>query len=151
MYGVILGDGCLTNEQSYGYISLHKENKKHILEKAEKYFQSKFVRSRVETKDNTSRLYLNKNVNLPFKYSDVYANKEKICNSRYLNLPLNKSKMILKGLLDTDGSKGNELVFDNTSYNLIEAVKFICLKIGILGGYIRDRVGESKNKLRYNI
>ena len=147
MYGVILGDGCLSNEKSYGYISLHKENKKHILEKAEEYFQNKFVRSRLETKDNITRLYWNKSVNLPFKYSDVYANKEKICHSRYLNLPLNKSKMILKGLLDTDGSKGNELVFDNTSYNLIEAVRFICLKMGILtSGYIRDRVGESHTK-----
>ena len=52
--------------------------------------------------------------------------------------------MILKGLLDTDGSKGNELVFDNTSYNLIEAVRFICFKMGILtSGYMRDRVGET--------
>ena len=27
--------------------------------------------------------------------------------------------MILKGLIDTDGTKGKELVFDSTSYNLI--------------------------------
>ena len=52
--------------------------------------------------------------------------------------------MILKGLINTDGSMGNELVFDSTSYNLIEAVRFICLKLGVLtGGYERDRIGES--------
>ena len=144
MYGVILGDGCLNNSNTNGYISLHSEDKKHILEYCEQYFNSKYVPSRLETKDNTTRIYWSKNIGLPFKYSDIYYNKEKICHSRWLNLPLSKAKMILKGLIDTDGSKGKELVFDSTSYNLIEAVRFICLRMGILtSGYIRDRVGES--------
>ena len=71
-------------------------------------------------------------------------NKEKICHPRWLNLPLNKAKMIFKGLVDTDGTKGNEVVFDSTSYNLIEAVRFICMRLGVLtSGYIRDRVGQT--------
>ena len=144
MYGILLGDGSLSNSSTNGYISLNKNTKSDILEFSKNYFHSKFVPFREEILDNTTRIYWSKNVNLPFKYSEIYQNKEKICSSRWLNLPLNKSRMILKGLIDTDGSKGNELVFDSTSYNLIEAVRFLCMKMGVLtSGYVRDRVGES--------
>jgi ribonucleoside-diphosphate reductase alpha chain len=82
---------------------------------------------------------------MPFRYSDVYdTNKNKYVQSKWINLPVEKSKYILKGLLDTDGCNNKELVFDNTSRNLIESVRFICLKLGILtSGYIRDRIGET--------
>ena len=141
MYGVILRDGCITNGNTNCYISLHSVNKKNILDYCEQYFNNKFISNRKEINENTTRLYWSKNIGLPFKYSDVYYNKEKICHSRWLNLPLDKSKMILKGLIDTEVSKGNELVFDSASYNLIEAVRFICMKMGVLTtGNIRDRV-----------
>tara|TARA_B100000795_G_C22803239_1_gene443132 strand:- start:1393 stop:4965 length:3573 start_codon:yes stop_codon:yes gene_type:complete len=144
MYGVILGDGCLSNSNTNGYISLNKDTKSEILKISKIYFNSKYIKCREETIQNTVRLYWSRSVNLPFKYSEIYQNKEKVCSSRWLNLPLEKSKMILKGLIDTDGSKGNELVFDSTSYNLIEAARFICMKMGVLtSGYTRDRVGES--------
>ena len=143
-YGVILRDGYMNNKDKNGYISLHKDNKKYIVDRVQTYFDSKFISNRIDTYDNTTRVYWSKDVALPFKYSDVYNNGEKICHYRWLNLPLNKAKMILKGLIDTDGSKGNELVFDSTSYNLIEAVRFICLRMGILtSGYVRDRVGQT--------
>ena len=46
---------------------------------------------------------------------DIYdENKEKRITSKWLHLPIEKSKYIIKGLIDTDGSKGNELVFDTT-------------------------------------
>jgi hypothetical protein len=32
MYGIILGDGCMNNNDQNGYISLHTFNKKHLLE-----------------------------------------------------------------------------------------------------------------------
>ena len=32
MYGIILGDGSMHNEDQNGYISLHTVNKKHILD-----------------------------------------------------------------------------------------------------------------------
>jgi ribonucleoside-diphosphate reductase alpha chain len=36
MYGIILGDGSMHNEDQNGYLSLHTTNKKHILEKTQK-------------------------------------------------------------------------------------------------------------------
>ena len=145
MYGIILGDGSMYNTDQNGYISLHTTNKKHILDFCIKYFESKYIQYRIETNENTTRIRWNKNINMPFRYNDIYdINKNKYIQSKWLNLPIDKSKFILKGLLDTDGCIDKELVFDNTSRNLIENVRFICLKMGLLtSGYIRDRVGES--------
>ena len=145
MYGIILGDGSMHNEDQNGYLSLHTTNKKHILNFAANYFEKKCIQYRIDTNENTTRIRWNKTINMPFRYNDVYdVNKNKYIHSKWLNLPISKSKFILKGLLDTDGCNHNELVFDNTSRNLIESVRFICLKMGVLtSGYIRDRIGES--------
>ena len=145
IYGVILGDGCMNNKNTNGYISLHSINKKHILDNAERYFNSKYINYRIDTNDNTTRIYWNKTINLPFRYNDIYdINKEKYCHYRWLNLPIDKSKHIIKGLVDTDGCVGNEIVFDSTSRNLIESVRFLCLKLGLLtSGYERNRIGET--------
>jgi hypothetical protein len=142
MYGIILGDGSMNNDIQTGYISLHTINKKHLLDFAINYFENKCVEYRIDTNENTTRIRWNKNISMPFRYSDIYdQNKEKHVHSKWLNLPIEKSKYILKGLLETDGCNHKELVFDNTSRNLIESVRFICLKLGILtSGYIRDIV-----------
>ena len=145
MYGVILGDGSLSNADQTGYLSLHSINKKHILDFAIQYFENKCVEYKIDVNENVTRIRWNKNINMPFRYSDVYdSNKEKRVHHKWLNLPIEKSKHILKGLIDTDGCKHKELSFDSTSRNLIESVRFICLKLGVLtSGYVRDRVGES--------
>jgi ribonucleoside-diphosphate reductase alpha subunit len=140
MYGVILGDGSLSNADQNGYISLHSTNKKYILDFAIQYFENKCIKYRICIDENVTRIYWNKNIVLPFRYSDVYdSNKVKRVHHKWLNLPVEKSKHILKGLIDTDGCKHKELSFDSTSRNLIESVRFICLKLGILtSGYIYE-------------
>jgi ribonucleoside-diphosphate reductase alpha chain len=146
MYGVILGDGSMSNTtDTSGYISLHTTNKKHITDFAIDYFNDKCVNYHVIVENNITRIRWNRCVHLPFRYNDFYdENKEKRVQSKWLNLPIEKSKYILKGLLDTDGCNKNELVFDSTSYNLIESLRFLCMRLGVLtSGYIRDRVGES--------
>ena len=82
---------------------------------------------------------------MPFRYSDIYdSNKTKRAHHKWLNLPIEKSKFVLKGLIDTDGCKHLEISFDSTSRNLIESVRFLCLKLGVLtSGYTRDRIGET--------
>jgi len=150
MYGIILGDGSMHNEDQTGYLSLHASNKKHILEFAVNYFEKKCIQYRINTNENTTQIRWNKTINMPFRYNDVYdTNKNKYIHSKWLNLPISKCKFILKGLLDTDGCNHNELVFDNTSRNLIESARFICLKMGVLtSGYLRDRIGESHETKR---
>jgi ribonucleoside-diphosphate reductase alpha chain len=150
MYGIILGDGSMHNEDQNGYLSLHTTNKKQILDFAVNYFEKKYTQYRIYVDENTTRIRWNKNLNMPFRYNDVYdVHKNKCIHSKWLNLPISKSKFILKGLLDTDGCNHKELVFDNTSRNLIEGARFICMKMGVLtSGYIRDRVGESHETKR---
>jgi len=145
MYGIILGDGCMNNVTNTGYVSMHTFNKTHIREFMEKYFQEKIVDYKINVQDNTTRMRWNRTPHLPFRYNDFYdENKQKRVHERWLNLPIDKSKYILKGLVHTDGCIDKEIVFDSTSLNLIESLKFICLKMGILtSGYIRDRVGET--------
>lgn len=145
MYGIILGDGCMSNStDSSGYVSMHTTTKNHIRDFMEKYFNERVVDFKVDIHENTTRIRWNRSIHLPFRYAECYdENRCKRVQSKWLNLPVDKCKYILKGLIDTDGSKGKELVFDSTSLNLIESVRFICMKLGILtSGYIRDRVGE---------
>jgi len=146
IYGVILGDGCMSNTtDTSGYISLHSINKKHILDFVVNYFNSKCVDFKIDVQENITRIRWNRCIHLPYRYNDFYdKNKEKRVQSRWLNLPIEKSMYILKGLLDTDGCLKNELVFDSTSYNLIESVRFLSMKMGVLtSGYVRDLVGQS--------
>lgn len=145
MYGVLLGDGCLSNTDQNGYISLHTTNKKYILDFAIQYFENKCIKYRIDTNENITRINWHKSLNMPFRYSDLYdSNKTKRVHHKWLNLPIEKSKYVLKGLIDTDGCKHIELSFDSTSRNLIESVRFLCLKLGVLtSGYFRDRVGET--------
>jgi len=146
MYGLILGDGSIDTDKETGYISIHTHNKSHIGDWVKQYLDSKFVSYNINVNNNTTRIRWNRSTMLPFTYGDFYDKlKQKHISSKWLNLPLDKSKYILKGLIDTDCCKSNnELVFDTTSHNLLESARFICLKMGILtSGYIRDRIGEN--------
>lgn len=150
MYGIILGDGSMSNKtDSSGHVTIHTTNKKHIADFMENYFNKNCVEFTKYIDNNTTRIRWNRCIHLPFRYNDFYdETKQKRVQARWLNLPLEKSKQILKGLIDTDGcistNKSTEIVFDSTSINLTESVRFLCMRMGVLtSGYIRDRVGES--------
>jgi ribonucleotide reductase alpha subunit len=145
MYGVLLGDGSMNKKvESTGYVSLHTVNKKHIQDFLIGYFESKCVNYDIKTSENTTRVRWNRCLEMPHRYQDVYnVKKEKRIASKWLNLPLNKIKQIVKGLIHTDGCIGKEVVYDSTSLELIEGLRYLLLRMGILtSGYVRDRVGE---------
>ena len=145
-YGIILGDGCINgSNDTAGYVSMHTENKKETINHLVNYFEQRCIQTFITVEGNTTRLRWNRHLELPFRYNDFYnETKQKRVLSKWLNLPVDKLKYILKGMLETDGClSNNEVVFDSTSLNLIESVRTICLKMGILtSGSIRDRVGE---------
>jgi len=154
MYGILLGDGCMSSTYLNGYISLHKESKKDVLEFAKQYFENKCIEYRIDTQsENNIRVRWNKNIAMPFRHSDLYdSQKVKRISNKWLNLPISKSSYIVKGLLDTDGCKQKEYVFDNTSRILVEGLRYILLRMGILSsGYIRDRIGQSHQTSRGSI
>ena len=145
-YGIILGDGCINcSNDTAGYVSMHTENKSDTLTYLEDYFQKRSIQTFTTVDGNITRLRWNRQLELPFRYNDFYnETKQKRILPKWLNLPVDKLKYILKGMLETDGClSNNEVVFDSTSLNLIESARIICLKMGILtSGSIRDRVGE---------
>jgi len=146
-YGLILGDGCLEKGKSYGHITMNTETKTQQLAFICNYLDAKFIHytKYVEEDRLVTRIRWTKSVNNPIKYSDVYdATHTKHIQTKWLNLPLHKSKYIIKGLLQSDGTNGKELMFDNTSLNLIEGIRFLLIRMGVLtSGYVRDRVGET--------
>ena len=144
MYGALLGNGSMHNTDQNCYLSLpNNNNNKNIVDFVIQYFENKCVKYRIDTQENTSTFIWNKTINMPFKYSDLYnTNKEKHVHHKWLHLPIEKSKFIVKGLLDTTECCNNkELAFDSTSRNLIESIRFLCLRMGVLtSGYIKDNI-----------
>jgi len=149
IYGIILGDGYFNSKDGTGHITMHTEHKRQVMEFCESYFNNHLISYKISIMHNTSRIRWNKTNMLPFRHNDVYdSNGTKHIQPKWLNLPLHKMQHVVRGLLDTDGCKGKELVFDSTSRNLIESMRYMCLRMGILtSGYIRDRVGEKHNTL----
>ena len=144
-YGLMLGDGSMSNKSTTSYISLNRTTKISNLEFIKTYLEKRCIRYFVTNENNTTRIRWNKSIELPFRHSILYNEcKEKYIHPDWLNLPIEKAEKIVKGLIDSDGCKKNELVFDTTSRLLIEGLRYILLRMGIpTGGYIRDRVGEN--------
>ena len=124
MYGLLLGDGHMSNSSTYNYISLHSENKKDISDFVKSYLTSRCVRYFEDNENNTTRIRWNKTLDLTFRYNTLYDEyKTKRIHSDWLNLPIAKAKNIVKGLLKSDGCIHKELTFYSTSENLVESMR----------------------------
>jgi ribonucleoside-diphosphate reductase alpha subunit len=148
-YGLMLGHGSMINKSTTSYISLNSKTKIANLEFIKTYLEQRYIRYFITSQDNTTRISWNKSVELPFRYSTIYnETKEKYIHPDWLNLPLYKAEKIVKGLIDSDGCKHNEITFYNTSRVLVEGIRYILLRMGIpTGGYIRNRSGESNETI----
>jgi ribonucleotide reductase alpha subunit len=67
-----------------------------------------------------------------FVKSQFYENEIKYINSLILHLPEHKNKFVIKGLIDTIGSTNNGIIIQSYIQNIIDGVKYILLKMGIL-------------------
>lgn len=148
MYGLMLGDGCANNKSMNFKITLGTHAKSEQINFVKQYLSNKFIHYTISDNGNengnTTSIIWSRNIDFPFRYADLYNdNKEKSITPMMLNLPIEKSSMIIKGLIMSDGCVYNEIVFDNTSRPLVEQFKYLLLKMGVLSsGYIRDRRGE---------
>ena len=141
-YGVLLGDGHLNQRSMYGHITFHTIDKKHIGDFLKCYFDSKCIQYDESVEGNTSRIRWNKTTILPIKYGDIYdMNKEKHVSPKWLHLSREKISKIVQGLMDTSVCyHGKEILMDSTSRNLIESMRYMCLRLGMLtSGYSRDQ------------
>ena len=148
-YGLILGYGSMSNNTETTHsISINKKSNPSVSDFIVDYFNRKYVKYTLNTYDDIIEIHWDRSIHLPFRYIDFYDENKKLrIQSKWINLPIHKSKFILKGLLQTDECNNTELVFDCASYNLIESLRFLLLKLGILSSKFCD----NQNRIDYRI
>ena len=146
-YGILLGDGNISSVNNLAYVALNKETKTDTLEFVENYLQK--INAHITytyCNDKYVRLTWTRNNMFKFTYEMLYTeNKEKFIMPAMLHLPKAKILQLIKGVLETDGKvKDNQIVLEMTSNNIVESVRYMLLRLGILtSGSFRDRTNES--------
>tara|TARA_B100001057_G_scaffold23353_1_gene21596 strand:- start:5249 stop:9133 length:3885 start_codon:yes stop_codon:yes gene_type:complete len=137
MYGVLLNSGNLNNSEISAFIKFDNyfnNTNVEVLKFCKDYLDEKLVAYEIIANKNETIIKWNRNINFPFKYSELYSiNGEKRLDNSLLNLPINKSKYIIKGLLDSGSysDSDSDLTYSTGSYNLVESLRFLLLKMGI--------------------
>ena len=146
-YGILLGDGNISTSKNIAYVALNKETKQDTIEFVENYLQK--INAHITytyQNDKYVRLTWSRNNMFKFTYEMLYdENKEKFVMPNMLHLSKPKILQIIKGILETDGKvKDYQIVLEMTSNNIVESVRYMLLRLGILcSGTMRDRRNES--------
>jgi len=140
MYGILLGDGYISKSASG--VSLNNTTKNDIITFVTSYLQDRGIKVNSYIDDESPKCTVLKwstaNPGFKFLQSQLYNNnKIKRFEPQFLHLPLNKIKQIIKGLIKTDGCIGEkEISIEMTSYSIIEALRYMLLRLGALSsGY----------------
>jgi len=145
MYGLMLGDGHICKNEKKQECGLTLGFKKEYpFQFTKKYLEQNGINYWLTTTESTNQLRWSISSKFKFVRSQLYdSNDEKMFDYNMLNLPIAKAKWIIKGLLETDGSIGKEIQIEMTSQNVIDGLKYILLRMGILvSGYSRNRIGN---------
>ena len=147
LYGIMLGDGCISNVNNLAYVALNKDTKKDTIEFVENYLTKLNIHiTYTYVNDKYVRLTWTRTNMFKFTYEMLYdENKEKYVMPYMLHLPKSKILNIIKGILETDGKvKNYQIVLEITSLSIIESIRYMLLRLGILtSGSIRDRTNEN--------
>lgn len=138
MYGLMLGYGSMENNSNMSYISTYSDDELHFVED---YLSNKYIQyticnditdGNLNNTNNATVVKWAKNLQLPFKYANLYdINKEKNMHYDWINLPIEKIKYIVKGLIDINKPKSHKGVFKTTSKQLVESLRYLLLRLGI--------------------
>jgi ribonucleoside-diphosphate reductase alpha subunit len=134
-YGLMMGNGCYKNENKFGFISFHLDfNYGHDF--FETYLQNKCVHFEKQIDDKMINFKWEKNIALPIRYHDIYSEcKDKRILHKWLNLPLNKMKKIIQGILSFTNEKNNQttnfFTYSSMHKNYMESLRYLFLRLGI--------------------
>ena len=137
-FGIVLGGGYMENGMNaVGLSSLkpfHTVKQKHILDFLIRYCNERCIAYNILVEEETTCIRWKRDIHIRFRYQDFYdENQEKRIASKWLNLPIELSQYIVKGLIETGGCiEKDDLLLGHTSGSLIESVRFLCLKMGVL-------------------
>jgi ribonucleoside-diphosphate reductase alpha chain len=136
MYGIIVGDGQLSASKNYCSITINAE-KKDTIEFVESYLQTLGIIVTHSGKGRNARVEFSRNNMFKFTYEMFYDSDVKKILPNMLHLPRNKILSLLKGILETDANtSGNKIILEMISPNVIESVRYMLLRLGILtSGY----------------
>ena len=155
-YGLILGDGWIGgkrlghedkewyNNSGLCFGMVEKDYPLHDF--VRKYCKDNRIHVTEVPKENNSIQFLWNTGNKGFKFTrdQVYdENRVKRIDPKFYNLPKEKLLAIIQGIFEADGCIYKECVLEMTSENVIQGVRWMLMKCGILSsGYRRDRVGN---------
>ncbi len=145
-YGMMLGDGHVAKNGKAAHITMNKATDDTNF--VRRYLYESGIHYTISEEGKKIRFTWSAHLGFKFNRNMLYdANSEKQFHPSMLHLPKEKSLQIIKGLIEADGCISNrenyEISLEMTSRNVIESVRFILMRFGILtSGYKRDRVGN---------
>ncbi len=178
LYGILLGNGYLSKNGREWGISGNPNNNNHLQfvrnylnqrhipfwesDSNEKYVQIHWAVRQVALADGSTGRITEANIaTLPFSYDEMYdAKHEKHIAPRYSHLAHAKTVALLQGLLETEADVINakEICFTNSSYSLIEGLRYQCLRLGIptSGHYkeienVKSKTGRDHTNKTYTV
>ena len=143
-YGILLGDGHISG--SVSGVCLNSTTKETTLQFVRDYLEARGINPNIYTENITVRVkWSTSSPGFKFTRAQLYdENKQKRVDPSMLHLPIAKIKQIVRGIIETDGCVGTkEIAVELSSYPLIEALRYMLLRLGALtSGYERNRVGN---------
>jgi ribonucleoside-diphosphate reductase alpha chain len=160
MYGILLGDGHLSNEGRQWGVPGNTKSDEHIQfvrqyltdrgihswesGRGEACLQVHWASGRGAVREGTTgRIAGAGAATMPFSHDDIYdRDGNKRISRRFSHLQHGHTRALIQGLLETDGSvsRGKEIYFTSTSQPLVEGLRYQLLRLGIpTAGQFRKR------------
>ena len=127
LYGLLLCDGEFNDEKgAFCTLTTHTP---YTYEFVCGYLKLHCVDYSITKHEDVYTFVWKRPAHLPFRYRDLSG----FIANRWLNLPIQKSQFILKGMMDSQhGTIGKQIQLQHMSKQIIECCRFLCLKMGIL-------------------
>jgi len=142
-YGIMLGNGNISNINNIAYVTL---NKKETIKFVENYLTKINIQiTYTNIDDKYVRLNWMRSNMFKFTYEMLYENKKKYIMTTMLHLPKPKLLNLIKGLLETSGKvKDANIELEMSSLHMIESMRYMFLRLGILtSGFISNSNSNS--------
>ena len=142
MYGLVVENGTISNNKLFLLFEHKKDNVDEFLDN---YLKQHSIEYSQVTSEKFYKITCTLTNKFKFVKSQFYNNNEKYFNSMILNLPENKVKYVIKAIIDangsinnTNGSINNEIILKVKNQFISDGLKYILLKMGILGSVCKN-------------